>query len=142
MLSRTILLSKGLGQAWVVSSQRCIFAKIELDGRLMRSLQRKTERLIAIFDDKPHLASSVRLLGFRRFNLDSRPKKEEVYAQIAKGVIQQLPKVETIEFNDIDWRTLSPLLRVFLPHICQPGFSVEPRDMLEGTDKQEYLLWL
>ncbi|KAE9386241.1 hypothetical protein BT96DRAFT_1006290 [Gymnopus androsaceus JB14] len=96
MLSRTFLL---LEKALVVPSQRRIFAKIELDG-----------------------PSSVRLLGFRRFNLDSRLKKEEVYAQIAEGVIQQLPKVETMEFNDIDWRNTvsftqsdTSLMRLKLP---------------------------
>ncbi|KAE9396249.1 hypothetical protein BT96DRAFT_1021438 [Gymnopus androsaceus JB14] len=52
-LSATVLLSK---RPWVVPSQRRIFEKLELDGHAL-SLQNKSERLIAIFDEIPHLAS-------------------------------------------------------------------------------------
>ncbi|KAE9396254.1 hypothetical protein BT96DRAFT_996863 [Gymnopus androsaceus JB14] len=91
--------------------QHRIFEKLELDGRFVDSSS--SERLIAIFDEKRYLASSVRLLNLRNFNLE-RPEKDEVYARIAEGVIQRLYKVDTIEFNDVRWQTLSPFLRTAL----------------------------
>ncbi|KAE9385972.1 hypothetical protein BT96DRAFT_1006535 [Gymnopus androsaceus JB14] len=97
-------------KALVVPSQHLIFAKIELDGRA-RSLQYKTEQLIVILDEKPHLTSGVQLLNFQRFNLE-QPEREGDYAQIAKGVIQRVSKVDMIELKDVYWSTsLCPLFR-------------------------------
>ncbi|KAE9399787.1 hypothetical protein BT96DRAFT_678606 [Gymnopus androsaceus JB14] len=90
-----------------------MFKNLELDGSSLHALQSKTERIIAIFDEKPYLASHVRLLELRGFE-STWPEKEGIYARIAEGVIQRLSKMDTIEFNGVDWKRLSPSLRAAL----------------------------
>ncbi|KAE9386377.1 hypothetical protein BT96DRAFT_1006148 [Gymnopus androsaceus JB14] len=101
-------------KAWVVPSQRHIFEKIDLDGCSPASrsfLKTKTERLIAIFDEKPHLASSVRFLGLH-LQLYATILPENL-AEAAK-VIQRLSGVDAIQLTYFRWETLSPLLRMAL----------------------------
>ncbi|KAE9389821.1 hypothetical protein BT96DRAFT_1024879 [Gymnopus androsaceus JB14] len=104
-------------KAWVLPSQRRIFEKLGLNGHAGSLV--KTERLIAIFDEKPHLASSVRLLNLWSFNNVEGPEKEMLHARIAEGVIQRLSKVETIELDYVYWPTLYPLLRTALSDAFQ-----------------------
>ncbi|KAE9388975.1 hypothetical protein BT96DRAFT_1025231 [Gymnopus androsaceus JB14] len=104
-------------KAWVLPSQRRIFEKLGLNGHADSLV--KTERLIAIFDEKPHLASSVRLLNLWSFNNVEGPEKEMLHARIAEGVIQRLSKVETIELDYVYWPILYPLLRTALSDAFQ-----------------------
>ncbi|KAE9402299.1 hypothetical protein BT96DRAFT_991276 [Gymnopus androsaceus JB14] len=66
-----------VGKAWVRASQRGIFEQISFDEFYLRDcLQTRSERLIAIFGVKPHLARDVRFLELLNFGYDKmiRPR--------------------------------------------------------------------
>lgn len=105
-LKRCALIQK----AWAAPSQRRIFKEIELEANYP-----SLERLIAIFNEKPHLASSVRYLAL---DLNLIALMVPIQVSIAE-VIQRLSNVNKIQFRNVNWHTSSPLLRTAMSDVLK-----------------------
>ncbi|KAE9384338.1 hypothetical protein BT96DRAFT_929343, partial [Gymnopus androsaceus JB14] len=90
-----------VGKAWAHASQRGLFETIVLYDRM----KTKLERLLAIFDENPYLASVVRCLTVNFCSEDASPW--------AAQVIQRLSKVKHVLLDSCAQNMLSdfPLLR-------------------------------
>ncbi|KAE9393792.1 hypothetical protein BT96DRAFT_999153 [Gymnopus androsaceus JB14] len=114
-----------VGKAWVCASQQGLFETIVFKF-LKRTLyalthassnhgpiKPKLERFIAMFDEKPYLASYVRSLEVVHFRPDDLSSKLEEAAPLASQVIHRLSYVEHILLYDCEKNMLSefPVLR-------------------------------
>lgn len=118
----TLLRCALVGRAWVRSSQRGIFRSIALEFPHPRQKHyyapymdlKVTTHLIALFDEKPHLASYVRALELQDYVRKSPTltvgDQDAVHASTTQ-VIQRLTSLNELSFTNVNWNSLSPLLK-------------------------------
>ncbi|KAE9383252.1 hypothetical protein BT96DRAFT_1038263 [Gymnopus androsaceus JB14] len=98
-----------VGRAWVRASQRGLFETIVFDfiidnRHLNSNCQTKWEWLAAIFDERPHLASYVRLLKLENLYPETLSQKAIAWAP---QVIRRLSKMNHILLDGCDGNMLS-----------------------------------
>ncbi|KAF5390062.1 hypothetical protein D9757_003771 [Collybiopsis confluens] len=120
----TLLNCALVGRAWVTTSQKGIFQRIVLDApnshhedyvQLTHDFLAANERLVDLFDDKPHLTKFVKTLELRQYEKPSRTRDARELQQALQistaNVIRRLSDITNLSIFRLTWSNLNDTLK-------------------------------
>ncbi|KIK70103.1 hypothetical protein GYMLUDRAFT_213194 [Collybiopsis luxurians FD-317 M1] len=128
----TLLNCALVGKAWVPRSQKGLFQRIVIEApnshhedyvTLATAFLAAYERLLAIYDAKPHLATYARTLELRQYEKPSRTvdakELQETLQTCTAKVIQRLTNITNLSILRLNWSQINPPMRAALTGVFQ-----------------------